>query len=122
MNNNNLKRNRLNNYRFYLLLLYLNIIFNMAFEKGHKHSKGRPPKVEEEKVNNIFIKALGELYNKETEDETKIAFVKDTLMQSQRGQLFIAEHIFGKPKEIIETTHNLNDFNIKDIFTIDKSK
>jgi len=43
-------------------------------------------------------------------------------MQSQRGQLFIAEHIFGKPKETIETTHNLNDFNIKDIFTIDKSK
>ena len=94
----------------------------MAFEKGNKLGKGRPPKVEEEKVNNIFLKALGELYNKETEDETKIAFVKGTLMQSQRGQLFIAEHIFGKPKETIETTHNLNDFNIKDIFTIDKSK
>jgi hypothetical protein len=90
----------------------------MAFEKGHKFSKGRPPKVEEEKVNNIFIKALGELYNKETEDETKIAFVKDTLMQSQRGQLFIAEHIFGKPKDVIEATHNVNDFNIKDIFKI----
>jgi hypothetical protein len=94
----------------------------MAFEKGNKLGKGRPPKVEEEKVNNIFIKALKELYSKETEEETKIAFVKDTLMQSQRGQLFIAEHIFGKPKEIIETTHNLNDFNIKDIFQIDKSK
>jgi len=94
----------------------------MGFEKGNKLGKGRPPKVEEEKVNNIFLKALGELYSKETEDETKIAFVKDTLMQSQRGQLFIAEHIFGKPKETIETTHNLNDFNIKDIFTIDKSK
>jgi hypothetical protein len=94
----------------------------MAFEKGNKLGKGRPPKVEEEKVNNIFLKALSELYNKETEEDTKIAFVKDTLMQSQRGQLFIAEHIFGKPKEIIETTHSLNDFNIKDIFTIDKSK
>ena len=90
----------------------------MGFEKGHKHSKGRPPKVEEEKVNNIFLKALGELYNKDTEEETKIAFVKNTLMDSQRGQLFIAEHIFGKPKDIIETTHNLNDFNIKDIFKV----
>ena len=88
---------------------------------GHK-SAGRKPKVEEQKVNNIFLKALGELYNKDTEEETKIVFVKDTLMQSQRGQLFIAEHIFGKPKETIETTHNLNDFNIKDIFKIDKSK
>jgi hypothetical protein len=90
----------------------------MGFEKGNKLGKGRPAKVEEEKVNNIFIKALGELYNKETEDETKIAFVKDTLMQSQRGQLFIAEHLFGKPKETIEATHNVNDFNIKDIFKI----
>ena len=90
----------------------------MAFEKGHKFSKGRPAKVEEEKVNNIFIKALGQLYNKETEEETKIEFVKNTLMESQRGQLFIAEHIFGKPKETIEATHNINDFNIKDIFKI----
>ena len=84
---------------------------------GHK-TAGRKPKVEEEKVNKIFIKALGELYNKETEEETKIAFVKNTLMESQRGQLFIAEHIFGKPKETIEATHNINDFNIKDIFKI----
>jgi hypothetical protein len=90
----------------------------MGFEKGNKLGKGRPPKVEEEKVNNIFLKALGELYNKETEEETKIAFVKNTLMESQRGQLFIAEHIFGKPKETIEATHNINDFNIKDIFKI----
>ena len=93
----------------------------MGFEKGNKLGKGRPPKVEEEKVNNIFLKALSELYSTVTEDETKISFVQE-LMQSQRGQLFIAEHIFGKPKETIETTHNVNDFNIKDIFTIDKSK
>jgi hypothetical protein len=85
---------------------------------GGNKSAGRKPKVEEEKVNNIFLKALGELYNKDTEEETKIAFVKNTLMDSQRGQLFIAEHIFGKPKDIIETTHNLNDFNIKDIFKV----
>lgn len=88
---------------------------------GHK-TAGRKSKVEEQKVNNIFIQALKELYNKETEDETKIAFVKNTLMESQRGQLFVAEHIFGKPKEVIEATHNVNDFNIKDIFKIDKSK
>lgn len=93
----------------------------MGFEKGNKLGKGRPTKVDEQKVNNIFLKALGELYNKETEDETKIAFVKGTLMESQRGQLFIAEHIFGKPKEIIEATHNVNDFNIKDIFKVGNS-
>ena len=85
---------------------------------GARPNAGRKPKVEEEKVNNIFLKALGQLYSKDTEEETKIAFVKNTLMDSQRGQLFIAEHIFGKPKETIETTHNINDFNIKDIFKI----
>lgn len=85
---------------------------------GARPNAGRKPKVEEEKVNNIFLKALGQLYNKETEEETKISFVKDTLMQSQRGQLFIAEHIFGKPKDVIEATHNVNDFNIKDIFKV----
>lgn len=90
------------------------------YNGGNKNA-GRKPKVEEEKVNNIFLKALGQLYNKETEEETKIEFVKTTLMDSQRGQLFIAEHIFGKPKEVIEATHNVNDFNIKDIFKVGNS-
>ena len=85
---------------------------------GGSKNAGRKPKVEEEKVNNIFIRALKELYNTDIEDDAKIKFVKDTLMESQRGQLFVAEHIFGKPKEIIEATYNVNDFNIKDIFKI----
>jgi hypothetical protein len=88
---------------------------------GHK-SAGRKPKVEEQKVNTLFVNALKELYNADTDDEAKIIFVKESLLTSQRGQLFVAEHIFGKPKETIETTHNISDFNIKDIFKIDKSK
>jgi hypothetical protein len=84
---------------------------------GHK-TAGSKPKVEEQKVNNIFLQALKELYNKDTDDDAKIVFVKDTLLSSQRGQLFVAEHIFGKPKDIIEATHNVNDFNIKDIFKV----
>jgi hypothetical protein len=88
---------------------------------GHK-SAGRKPKVDEQKVNTLFVNALKELYNTETDDEAKKTFVKNTLMDSQRGQIFIAGHIFGKPKETVETTHNINDFNIKDIFKIgDKS-
>lgn len=74
---------------------------------GHK-TAGRKPKADEEKVNNIFLKALGQLYDTETEEETKIAFVKTTLMESQRGQLFIAEHVFGKaPQEIKQTNFNI---------------
>jgi hypothetical protein len=94
----------------------------MAFEKGNKLGKGRPPKADEEKANEIMLKALKELYNKDTDEEAKIHFVKDTLLESQRGQLFIAEHIFGKPKETSEVTHNVNDFNIKDLFKVDNSK
>jgi hypothetical protein len=80
----------------------------MAFEKGNKLGKGRPPKADEEKVNNIFLTALKQLHNTETDEEAKIAFVKDTLLESQRGQLFIAEHIFGKaPQEIKQTNFNI---------------
>jgi hypothetical protein len=43
-------------------------------------------------------------------------------MESQRGQIFIAEHIFGKPKETIEQTTNISSINIKDLFSIDKIK
>ena len=94
----------------------------MAFEKGNKLGKGRPPKADEEKVNNIFLTALKQLHNAETDEDAKIAFVKDTLLESQRGQLFVAEHIFGKPKETSEVTHNVNDFNIKDLFKVDNNK
>lgn len=89
----------------------------MGFEKGHKLSKGRPTKVEEEKTNNILLTAIKQLKNVETDAEARIELAKE-LYSSQRGQLFIAEHLFGKPKEIIEATHNVNDFNIKDIFKI----
>ena len=85
---------------------------------GAREGAGRKPVADEKKVNNIFLQALKELYNKDTDDDAKIVFVKDTLLSSQRGQLFVAEHIFGKPKDIIEATHNVNDFNIKDIFKV----
>jgi hypothetical protein len=94
----------------------------MAFEKGNKLGKGRPPKVEEEKANNLFMKALSEIYETETDEQSKIEFIKNVLMPSQRGQLFIAEHIFGKPKETIDQNVNVNNFDIKELFKFDNSK
>jgi hypothetical protein len=85
---------------------------------GHK-TAGRKPKADEQKVNTLFINALKELYNEDNEDTAKIKFIKSTLMDSQRGQLFIAEHIFGKPKDISEVDLNVNEFSIKDIFRVD---
>lgn len=75
---------------------------------GHK-TAGRKPKADEEKANAIMLNALKELYSVDTDDEAKITFVKDTLMDSQRGQLFIAEHIFGKaPQEVKNTNINID--------------
>lgn len=88
----------------------------MAFQKGNKHGKGRPTKADEEKANQIMINALKKLYRKDSPEEAKEELVK-TLMESQRGQIFIAEHLFGKPKETVETTHNVNDFNIRDVIS-----
>jgi hypothetical protein len=87
----------------------------MPFEKGHKHSKGRPTKAQEAKANQIMLNALKELYSLETDDEAKKEFIKETLMTSQRGQIFIAEHIFGKPKETIDQNVTLHDFKVSDL-------
>lgn len=73
---------------------------------GARKGAGRPSKNDEAKVNTIFLTALKELYKKDTDDDSKVAFVKE-LLDSQRGQLFVAEHIFGKPKDIVENI-NMN--------------
>jgi hypothetical protein len=81
----------------------------MAGTGGAREGAGRKPKADEEKVNQIFINALKEMYSSETDEDAKKTFVKDTLMDSQRGQLFIAEHIFGKaPQEVKQTNLNID--------------
>lgn len=86
----------------------------MPFEKGHKHGKGRPSKAEELKANVIILNALKKIYEVETDEEAKVNLI-NTLMTNQRGQLFIAEHLFGKPKETIDQTLTLNDFKVTDL-------
>jgi hypothetical protein len=48
----------------------------------------------------------------------EIALIKGDV---QAIKLFL-EYYLGKPKETIETTHNLNDFNIKELFKFDNNK
>lgn len=74
---------------------------------GGNKNAGRKPKADEKKVNTLFVNALKLLYNKETDDEAKIHFIQKVLLESQRGQIFVAEHIFGKPKETVENIHTL---------------
>ena len=88
---------------------------------GKREGAGRPTKADELKVNELFNKALKVLYKQDIDEDNKIAFVVD-LLDSQRGQIFVAEHLFGKAKDTVETTLNVNDFNIKDYFKVGSSK
>lgn len=88
---------------------------------GKREGAGRPTKADELKVNELFNKALKVLYKQDTDEDNKVNFIVD-LLDSQRGQIFVAEHLFGKAKDTVETTLNVNDFNIKDYFKVGSSK
>jgi hypothetical protein len=86
----------------------------MAFEKGNKLSKGRPTKVEEEKTNYYILTAIKEIKSVTTDSEARIEVIKE-LFTFDRGKIFIAEHLLGKPKETVDQNVNINNFELKDI-------
>ena len=92
---------------------------------GARKGAGRPSKVNEEKANAIMLQALKEIYKVDSDDEAKIAYVKE-LHDFDRGKMFIAEHVFGKAKEIVETTHvmeeDLSDEDIDKLAKVLKSR
>ena len=81
---------------------------------GVREGAGRKSVAEEQRVNEIFLSALKRLKNVDEDEEAKIEFAKD-LLTTQRGQIFIAEHLFGKPKETINQTLILDNFELKDV-------
>jgi hypothetical protein len=93
----------------------------MADRGGARPNAGRKSVEEEVKVKTILSNALKSFYEVDTDEEAKTKLVH-TLMESQRGQIFISEHLFGKPKETVETTHNINNFDIKDMFKVDDNE
>lgn len=86
----------------------------MAGKGGVRPNSGRKPRADEEKANHIFLQTIRKIYELDNDDEARMAFATD-LLSFERGKMFIAEHLFGKPKDKVETTLNVNDFNIKDI-------
>ncbi|WP_295677357.1 hypothetical protein [uncultured Empedobacter sp.] len=71
---------------------------------GARNGAGRKPKADEEKTNQIFLTMIKDVKKVDTDDEARIALAKE-LFSFERGCMFIAEHVFGKPKEIIEQTN-----------------
>ena len=87
---------------------------------GARPNAGRKSKADEKKANFIFLTALKRIYNKDEDAEAKIAFVSE-LAKSQRGQIFIAEHLFGKAPDIVNNNVNLLDsFDLKSLYGKDK--
>lgn len=86
---------------------------------GARKGAGRKPKAEELKVQKLGIDAIIDVYGsvedyyKHIAKESKESFPHLKLLQ---------EYIFGKPKETIEQTHNVNNFDIKELFSFDKDK
>jgi hypothetical protein len=95
----------------------------MAGTGGKREGAGRPPKADEEKANVLMLRALKEIYKADNDDKAKVEFIKK-LLDSQRGEIFVAEHVFGKAPQVIDqnNTHTVNDFNIKDLVNFDKTK
>ena len=90
-------------------------------EKSHGGARigaGAKKKADVEKANEVFLSMIKSVHDVETDDEAKQELAK-TLYSFERGQMFIAEHIFGKPKETIENINidagKLTDDEIKRI-------
>ncbi len=86
---------------------------------GKRVGAGRKSNVDEDKKNALFVEAIKQITNKDDSDEAKTDLLVKLWNTSSRGQLFIAEHVFGKPKEQVEVT-NKNEFPDLSEFTTDE--
>mgnify|MGYP006440234567 CR=1 FL=1 len=93
----------------------------MAKHGGKRENAGRKPIAEEEKANTVFINALKSIHDKEQDDEAKLEFIKD-LYESQRGQIFIAEHLFGKAPDTVNQNTKHEGINFNDLIEYVKTK
>ena len=69
-----------------------------------------------DKRKNEYKKVLEDaLTSEQLIDVVKMLYKKATEKQDVKASQILMEYYLGKPKETIETTHNLNNFNIKDL-------
>lgn len=88
---------------------------------GHstKGFAGRKPKDEENRIRDLMkpysldaVRCLAEIVvNDKSKDADRISASK-----------LILAYTYGNPKDTIEQTHNINDFNVNEYFSIDKVK
>lgn len=84
---------------------------------GVRANAGAPRKAEVEQSNLIFLNAIKEAKNVENDFDARKEFAKE-LLTFERGKMFIAEHLFGKPIQTIDNKIDINTFSINDVFMI----
>ncbi len=68
---------------------------------GRRAGSGRKPVAERKKSDRIILRALVKRYEAGDEQEAIEHLIKE-LMLTERGLLFVAQHILGKPTEKLE--------------------
>jgi len=68
---------------------------------GARKGAGRKPVADEQNKNALIQKAVNSFYDVEDDSEGKQKLIHN-LLEFERGMMFIAEHLLGKPKEVIE--------------------
>ncbi len=86
---------------------------------GARANAGAPRKAETEQSNIIFITALKEAKNVDNDLDARKEFAKE-LLTFERGKMFIAEHLFGKPLQTIDSNVTVKDFDLKEVIKFDK--
>lgn len=84
----------------------------MAGKGGARPGAGRKPKDEENRIRDLMkpysidaVKCLADIIkNEDARDSDRISASK-----------LVIEYTYGKPKETVETTHNVNTFDIKQV-------
>jgi hypothetical protein len=88
----------------------------MAGKGGAIPGSGRKKVADEQKTNAIFIEAIKQVKDVNTDDEARIELAKD-LLTFERGKIFVSEHIFGKPEQKVEQDINIKGVSLKDIIS-----
>lgn len=70
---------------------------------GVRRGAGRPTRKKEGNITEIFNLAMKGVYRKRCSQEAKVEFAKK-LLTFERGQIFVAEHIFGKAVQRTDLT------------------
>jgi hypothetical protein len=68
---------------------------------GAREGAGRPKKLDEELANKRILRALKGVHKKESDEDNVNDFLKG-FITTERGQMFIAQHLLGIPKQVNE--------------------